>query len=224
MIALAQHRRDRASLEVGGACVQRCLEAASGAIRKRLIAERFRRTDHAGHQPSGGFDDRHRRDLTAAQHVVTDRQLLADLVARTLIDALIAAADKEDRAFGRELVSDSLIELTSLRREQDAPDVGLGFAQRAHRAYHRFRLEHHARPSAERDVVDLAMPAFGVRAKVVHGQLHVAGSERTADHADAERTREHLGKDREHVEADHTVSSIHGATVIVPASTSIAIT
>ncbi len=67
--------------------------------------------------------------------------------------------------------------------------------------------------AAERHVVHLAMPALGVGAQVVHVQLHVAGRERAPDHTDTERTREHLGKDREHVKADHTVSSVHGVTV-----------
>ncbi len=96
--------------------------------------------------------------------------------------------------------------------------------QCAHRANHRFRLEHHARTAAERHVVHLAVPALGVRAQVVHRQLDVTGGDRSPDHTDAERARKHLGKDGEHVEAHHTVSSVHGVTVTVPPATSTAVT
>ena len=68
------------------------------------------------------------------------------------------------------------------------------------------------------------MPALGVLAQVVHSQVDVAGCERAPDHTDTKRTREYLGEDREHVKADHTVSSVHGVTVIVPDATSTAVT
>ena len=78
--------------------------------------------------------------------------------------------------------------------------------------------------ATEGHVVHLTMPALGVGAQVVHLQLDVSGCEGAPDHTDTERTREHLGKDREHVKADHTVSSVHGVTVTVPAATSTDVT
>ena len=48
MVALAEDGGDRASLEISGTGVERCLETAAGTLGKRLLAERFGRTDHAG--------------------------------------------------------------------------------------------------------------------------------------------------------------------------------
>ena len=142
VVALAQHRGDGSSLEVGGTRVQRCLETAAGTVGKGFLTKRFGRADDAGHQARRRLDDRHGRDLAAAQHVVADRQLLADLVARTLVDTLVAAADEQDR---RAPPASSRATPWSNRRPCGESRMqrmsGLGLAQRAHRADHRLGLE-----------------------------------------------------------------------------------
>src|SRR4029077_3898143 len=114
VVPFAQDCGNASSLKLGGTRVQRCLETALGAVRKCFVTKRFGRTDNAGHQARRRLDDCHGRDLAAAQHVVTDRQLLADLIARTLVDTLVAAADEEDRALPGELARDALIESPTL--------------------------------------------------------------------------------------------------------------
>src|ERR1019366_8687984 len=123
-----------------------------------------------------------------------------------------------------ELAGDRLVERPPLRGEQDAAHIWLRIAQRAHGPDHWFRLEHHARAPAELHVIHLTMPSLGVLAQIVHHHLDVPGRERAPDDADTQRAREHIGKDGEHVKADHTVSSVHGTTVIVPAATSTEVT
>ena len=55
-------------------------------------------------------------------------------------------------------------------------------------------------------------------------ELDIARADRPSDNADAEWSREYLGKDRDDVKADHTLSSCHGVTVSVPPGISIAVT
>ena len=96
-------------------------------------------------------------------------------------------------------------------------------AKCTNRADHRFGFEDHARAASEGFVIHLAMPALGMRAEVVHDELDIPRVKRAPDHTDVERAREHLGEYGENVKADHTVSSLHGVTVSVPAATSIAV-
>src|SRR5579864_919997 len=96
MVALAQDGRDRASLEISWACVEGRLETAAGTFGKCLLTERLRRSDDAGDETGGCLDHGHRGDFAAAENVVSDGQLVADLVARTLVDALVTTADEQD--------------------------------------------------------------------------------------------------------------------------------
>ncbi len=114
--------------------------------------------------------------------------------------------------------------MPSLWREQDAAKVRLGFAQRTDRANQRFGFEDHSRTATKLHVIHLAVTAFRVFAEVVDGEFDIARVERAPDDTDAEGPGKHLGKDGEHVEPHHTVSSVHGVTVTVPAATSTEVT
>ena len=95
----------------------------------------------------------------------------------------------------------------------------------AHCADQRLRLEHHAGTAAERHVVHLAVPALAVRAEVVHVQLDVTRGDRPSDNTDAERSRKHLGKDRDaRGSGSHRSPRCHGVTVTVPAAMSMPVT
>ena len=79
----AEHRRPR---------VLRILEEPRP---ERLLLGRGR-VDGPGQQAEHGIDDDQRRQLTAGEHVVADRQLEVDERADALVDAFVARADEDE--------------------------------------------------------------------------------------------------------------------------------
>ena len=163
-------------------------------------ASEFGRSDDARDKSRDRVDDRHDGDLTAAQDVVPDRELLADLGARALVDALVAPADEEKGTLRGQLPDHSLVQSPALRREQDRSHPRHLAPDPAQRANERLGLEHHAGPTAEGDVVHLPVATGGEVAEVVDTKLDIAALEGTPDHADPEGAGEDFREDGQHLE------------------------
>ena len=96
MIAAEEHRRYGETPPFGGLRVARILEKSVGMA---LFREACRVADHPGNEATDRLDHRHRGDLTAIEHIVTDAHELHAGAARgvvddALIDSLIAPASK----------------------------------------------------------------------------------------------------------------------------------
>lgn len=93
------------------------------------------------------------------------------MVAHTLVDALVVAAEDYDVALHREVVSHVLVELFAVwRREYHLVVVALRLQLR-YAAVYRFALHHHSGESAVRIVVYAAPFVSGVVAQVVQMNL-----------------------------------------------------
>src|SRR5579859_4127121 len=198
------------------------LRAARQLPPERVVLERVRIADHAGHQPRHRVDQHHRWNLRSAEHVVADRDLpCGQAGAHAVVDALVAPTNDDESWFQRQLGGQALVEaFAPWLHENDRARVV------EHHALHRFEdrlgLQHHAGPAAEGNVVDLPVPVVRELAQVVGVQLEHAVRDRPTDHALVEAGPEHAGEDGHDVElhrASSTVSS-QSATTIRPASRS----
>ena len=96
---------------------------------------------------------------------------------------------------------------------------GVGFACGADRRAHGIDQHHHARAAAERTIVDAAVIAFGVIARIPAVQRQQATLAGTPDHAMRGELGDEFGEQADDVEA-HLQKSASQSTVTTPASKS----
>src|SRR5258708_22616148 len=152
------------------------LRAARELPAERVLRQRVGVSDHAGDQPADRVAEHHRRNLAPAQHVVADRDLVRGKArAHAVVDALVAAADDDQPGLPGELLGQPLVQAPAPRLEEH-DRAGVVEHDALDRLEHRLRLHHHARPAAERNVVDLAVA--GAREVAEVGRVRPAGPPR----------------------------------------------
>ena len=97
----------------------------------------------------------------------------------------------------RQLAGDGLSELPTHGRHQN--DIRSFRRQTLDSFKERFGFQDHAWPAAERSIIDGLVPIMRPIPQVVNAQIERTLLPRPADHADVQRSHQHLGKQREHV-------------------------
>jgi tetratricopeptide repeat protein len=160
----------------------------------------------AGPQPNGGVDKRERRNLTAGEHEIAERQLLS-FVQRSepLVDPLVPPADDDEAVEGRQPFGIGLTEGPAGRAGDDDRPAFVGRSPREHPVEDpsdRLRPEHHSGSAAVWAVIGALAGPERVE-EVVQNDPHDPALLRSADDREANRRREHLGKERDHVDEEH---------------------
>ena len=153
MVAGEQHVRHAASLPFGGPGIVRIFQQVA---RERLLRRAVGRAHHAGQQSNHRIEQHQRRQFAAGQHVVADADLFHPAgIDHALIDALVAAAEQDDAGSGRVALHIALRQRPAARRkEHKRPVIGHG----GNGGVHHVGAQHHPSPTAERRVIDRAMP------------------------------------------------------------------
>src|SRR3954464_12131065 len=173
-----------------------------GAFENWFGGERFAAVplfvpEDAGNEPRDGVDDGEGGELTAGEHEVADRELLVDVVAHPLVDALVAAAHEDELAPLRQLLRLGLVEPRSLRAEQDGDGARGPGAGGLDRRDQRLGFHHHPRSAAVGNVVGHPVLAFREVADVHHARLEEALLARLPEDALPERRLDHAREERE---------------------------
>ncbi len=159
--------------------------------------------EHPGKQSNEGVDQHHRRQFTAGDDVVADRDLeRIEFVDHPLVDPLVVSGDEEQPRFGGQFLDPGLGEWFALGREEHATGGRrLRRLHRVHRIPQGFAHHHHAGASAERSIVHGAMSVRRPFTKVVEVVLRGSAGRRSSGHAGREDFAKHVGKEREDVDA-----------------------
>lgn len=198
-----EHCRHRTPAPVLGAGVGGRLEEAVG---EGLVMCAGCTAHDPGDEARHALDDDHRRYLAARDDVVTDRDGLELVcVDHTLVDSFVAPADERHRRFRGELLQQCLVEATTRRGEHQAAPRREGGC--IDRRCHDVGPQHHAGPTAEDRVVDLAVASEAVIAHVVDLDGHDALVDGTAEQAGPRVGAHEIGEQREDVESDHRPGS-----------------
>src|SRR5262249_12528743 len=106
------------------------------------------------------------------------------------------------------------------RRWDEQPRLDrAGRSEVVERATPRLRHHDHARPAAERSIVDGAVYVVGPRPKIVDAQVDVAARDRLAEQRLPQR-RQVFGEDRDDVDPHRSSSPSGGSTTTRPPATS----
>src|SRR3954451_20178544 len=179
--------------------------AAVRTVRKRLLDDRRRIAHESRQQPSDGLDDDERRDLSAGEHVVAERDLVhahpaPGVLGHPRVDALVTSAGDHEMTVLRPRLSVRLGEQSAGRGRQHEPAVGLlAGRQRVERPAPWLRRHDHPGTAAVRRVVDGAVRVVGPLPEVVHPHVEQAPRPRLAQQRDLER-REVVREDRDDVD------------------------
>ena len=126
-----------------------------------------------------------------------------------LVDPLVAPRQHDDPIHAGQSCRLRVREAAALRRWHDhglrRPVRGGDGLDRPHQ---RLRLHHHARPAAERRVVNDPVPIGRLVAQVVHHHIDQPASDRPRDDALGEEGLDHPRKDRDDVEAHEPPSLV----------------
>src|SRR5690606_26801855 len=157
-------------------------------------------TEHAGQEPNGGFDDAHRRQLTAREHEVAERNLFVHEEANALVEAFVAPAHEHHRFDLRATSGDGLRERHTLRGEQDSP-LGARDAERLlgglDAGHDAVGPHHHARAPAIRGVVHGEVLAEAVTPERLEVHRERAVADGASDEAGLQESLEQLGEERD---------------------------
>ncbi len=222
MIAADQHFRRRHAAKLRGPRVMRIIEQSPGSAgtvralgfrfprrRKTLLLGRRFIAQGARQQPRDRVHDHGRAQLSAAQHVIADRNLaVRQSFGHALVHAFIAPADQDHALESRKFLGHGLREHLALRGKQDharlcGPSYALvsrGHIQRLHALEQRLRLEHHAFAPAERTIVHRAMLVGGEVPQIVHRDFNEPGFARAAHDAVIQRPAKKVRKNRDDFE------------------------
>src|SRR6478736_6269311 len=197
VVAAAQHVGRLPTAKDGGARVLRLLEqpCLAEALRHRADVVAHHARQESGH----GFDHQARGDLSPGEDDVADADLaVGQVLTHAVVDALVAPADQAEPCSGRQLVGQRLVE---------APPAGAEQQQRARwlsgldGGEDRLGPHDHPGATAEGSVVDAAVHVGRVLARVVEPEVDGAGGAGLAEQAVAAARVNHLGEDREDVDA-----------------------
>ena len=145
------------------------------------------------------IDQQQRRQLSAGDDEIADRELLIDgPLDDPLVDALVAPRNQHQPGITGELGDPLVCHRLTLRRQVNHlrrrhAVASQPFARLGNRALHRFGEHHHTRPAAIRAVVDAFMTIRRVIARVPTLHREQAALLRAPDHADLGRSLDELG-------------------------------
>ncbi len=104
------------------ACVVRVLGRSAERLRERLLDHATRHGRAPRQLAHHRVGDDHRRQLTAGEHVGTDRdRIVGEVLADPVVDSLVATAQERQMRLGGELGGEPVVELPAGRREHDGP-------------------------------------------------------------------------------------------------------
>ena len=157
VIAGQQNLRYLAAFPQGGLRELGGLKQTPIADGKGFLGQRILIPQHARYKPDRRVDQDLSRDLAAGQDIIADADLLDIMgVEDALVHPLETPADQRDAlAFGK-LAGAGLGQRAAARREIDHRQIA---PRRAQGRVHHIGANHHARATARRRVIDIAMPA-----------------------------------------------------------------
>ena len=197
MVAAHEHRRHALAVELGRAGVLRILEQASVlGGRERLVHVAHLVTKGAGDQAYDGISHHHSGQLAAREHVVADRQALIGIRIRTLVDALVAAAHKQQALAFEQALGHMLRKGLATGRKEHHGGLGTLGANSLDGLGNRLDLHEHALPAAVRLVIDGTMAVVRPVAQVIRLKIKKAGLAGAAQNRCGHDGLKHLGKDR----------------------------
>src|SRR5262245_24976801 len=188
--------------ELGGSGVLRVFEepARERLLDRRLVVDRPRQ------EAGDGVDDDERRQLTAGEDVVTDRELEVEQVADPLVDALVARADEDEVRPRGELRRSRLAEDLAARVEEDRRRSGM--AEGVEGVGDRLGAHDHARSPAIGRVVNAAMTTETPRPEVVEPHVHQPALAGSAGDALRQRALEHRGEQADDVDLERHAPAV----------------
>ena len=196
VVAGEKNLRHGAAFEEAGSRVLRIFQQV---VLETLLDQRRGPADHAGQQPHAGVDHRHRGDLPAREHVVTDAELgNATAFQHTLVNSLETAADQRDAGAACQRLHLLLSQRGTAGREQEARRATLCRPNGIDGRCQDIGAHDHTRPPAERMIVDGAVFIARKAADVHRFQPPEAGIEAAAGERGAERARKDLGVEGQH--------------------------
>ena len=197
MIAAHKHRRHALAVELGGAGVLRVLEQPSVlGGRERLVDVAHLVAQGAGNQAYDGIGNDHSGKLAAREHIVADRQTLIGIRIRALVDALVAAAHKQQALTFEQALGHMLRKGLATGGEEHYGGLGTLGADGLDGLGNRLDLHEHALPAAVRLVIDGTMAVVRPDAQVIRLKIKKAGLAGAAQDRCGHDGLKHLGKDR----------------------------
>ena len=163
---------------------------------------RLRVAQHAVLQTRHRVEQRQRRQLAAGQHEVAQAQFEIHVpIQKTLVDALVAAAQQHRTRARGEFTHQLLVDAPARRREVDHLHLAASRLHRQQRTLQRLNQHDHAGAAAIRPVVDAAVGAVGKVTQLPQLDLDLARLERAPRDAVRQVRSEQLGEQGDHVEA-----------------------
>ena len=184
------------------------VRAVQQAVLEAVLLGRAGVVQGAFLQPRHRIHYHRRGQFAARQHVVADRDLLIHLgLDQALVHALVAPAQQRQPRQRRQFAHPGLVQRPPLRAQVDQVRTlqRLGRAHRRQAAAQRLHQHDHARPAAEAAVIDLAVIALGVVARIPAMQLQQPALAGAAGDAEAGALVDELRKQADDVDA-HRVS------------------
>ena len=159
----------------------RILRILKQTVFETFFAQRLRLAEHTRQQPYAGVDQRKGRHFAAGKHEIAETDLLRPVgLDYPLVNTLITPAQQGNARTGRERPRTNLVEAASARREVDERQIGMLGPRRRDRRIDDVRPHHHARPAAERRIVDRPVPVAREAANVHRLQTPRPGGQRLA--------------------------------------------
>ena len=104
MVAAEQHLGHGEALKYARTRILRIFQQP---VRERFLLRRFGRPQHPRNEPRHAVCQHHRRQFAAGEDVVADADFLVNAgVQRTLVNALVVAAEQHEFLFLRQLAGD----------------------------------------------------------------------------------------------------------------------
>ncbi len=147
-----------------------------------------------GKEPHHGVGDDGRRELTAREDVVANRDFTCyQMLADAMVDAFVVTAEYHQVLLAGQLVGHLLGQLLAVGRSEDYLIVSALGLELLHQRIDRLDHHHHPRVAAETVIIDLAVAALAVFADVVDVDFDQAFVLSALDDGIAQRAFEQLG-------------------------------
>ncbi len=168
-----------------------------------VLDGRFAVTERAILNPPDRIDHHRCRELATRQDVITDRQFEIDLgLQHALIDTLVASAQQDRTRQHGQPSNTGLGQAFALRAEVDhRRRLGIGRAHGIEAGAQRIDRHHHARATAEGSVIDPAIAAGRVVARIPGFDPQQAALPGPSDHTQGGALTNEFGKQGQHVDA-----------------------
>lgn len=162
--------------------------AGEGILLRRILCP-----EHPGNQAGDRIEHDKGSELTPAQGVVTDGELLVrEMKPNPLIEALVPPTEQDEVILRHQPDGPRMIEANPLGTQEN--HLGPRAPERLHRLEERLRLEDHSAPPPVRDIIHHVMPVVGEGAEVVDTDREQPLFLRPPEDAGLERSLEDPGK------------------------------